>query len=72
MCDNEHSINHVNNFHYCDDDTVQDEMLLKSSRKKKYSQNIGQKDVLPINYKYPLHLKLGETTRNYYLYWEGC
>ena len=43
MCANEHSINHVNNFHYCDDDTVQDEMLLKSSRNKKYSQNIGPK-----------------------------
>ena len=32
----------------------------------------GQKDVLPINYKYPLHLKLGETMRNYYLYRKDC
>ena len=43
MCASEHSINHVNNFHYWDDDTIQDEMLSKSSRNNKYSQNIGPK-----------------------------
>ena len=71
MCAGEHSINYVNNFHYEMMTLSRKKCCRKAQGTKNTPKIYGQKDVLPINYKYLLHLKLGETMRNYYLYWEG-